>query len=187
MDIPPSFASVSQAIYLAAVWSFPAFLSYAALRDLRSFTIPNWIPAAVVTGFLLAAVAEGSLWSNAALMHASAGGAVLIVAAILFFRGLIGGGDAKLIAAVSVWMGWSHLPQFLLLMALAGGVLALSWLVAKRLASIALIPSWANRYFTSADGIPYGVAVAVAGMAMFVSLDWIQTGLLDATVPSATR
>jgi prepilin peptidase CpaA len=162
-------------------------MTYAALRDLFSFTIPNWIPVAVVIGFLLAAVAEGNLWSIAALMHISAGGAVLIAVAILFFRGLIGGGDAKLIATASLWMGWAHLPSFLLLTALAGGVLALSWVVAKRMTSIALIPPWANRYFTAADGIPYGVAVAAASLMMFVSLDWTQTGLLVGAMSEAIR
>ena len=187
MDLFPSYASVSQAIYLAALWSLPACMTYAGLRDLLSFTIPNWIPVAVVGGFLLAAMAEGSLWSYAALMHLGAGASTLVAVAILFFRGLIGGGDAKLIAAVSLWMGWSNLPPFLLLTALAGGVLALSWLAARRMTSMALIPAWANRYFASADGIPYGIAVAVAAVVMFVSLDWTQTGFLGSAVTNAPR
>ncbi len=162
-------------------------MTYTALRDLFSFTIPNWIPVALAIGFLLAALADGNLWSFAALMHISAGGAVLIAVAILFFRGLIGGGDAKLIAAAGLWMGWSQLLPFLLLTALGGGVLALSWLAAKRVTSIAPFPPWANRYFSAADGIPYGVAIATASVMMFVSLDWTQTGLLVGEVSEAIQ
>ena len=178
MESAPSFAPVTQAIYLAAVWSFPALMTYAALRDLLSFTIPNWIPVVVICGFFLAAAAQGGFWSLATLLHAGTGVAVLAVVAFLFFRGLIGGGDAKLVAAASVWMGWPQLTPFLLVMALSGGVLALVWLVARRVTANALTSSWARRYFTAARGIPYGVAVGFAGVAMFITQDWAGSGLL---------
>ena len=100
-------------------------MTYAALRDLYSFTIPNWIPILVVCGFVIAALAKGNLWSLATSLHASTGIAVLVVVALLFFRGIIGGGDAKLIAAASVWMGWPQLMPFLLIIAFTGGILAL--------------------------------------------------------------
>jgi prepilin peptidase CpaA len=120
-----SFEPVTQAIYLAGLWPFPALMTYAALRDLLSFTIPNWIPVLVICGFFLVVVTKGSLWSLATLLHSGTGIAVLAAVALLFFRGLIGGGDAKLIAAASVWMEWPQLTLFLLIMAFFGGVLAL--------------------------------------------------------------
>jgi prepilin peptidase CpaA len=178
---------VTQATYLAAVWSFPVFMTYAALHDLFSFTIPNWIPVVVVCGFFLVALSKGGLWSLPTLLHVSTGLAVLAAFAFLFFRGLLGGGDAKLIAAASVWMGWPQLGPFLLLMALAGGVLALAWFVARRVTTGAMTPAWAGRYFTSARGVPYGVAIGFAGVAMFVTQDWVEGGLLGIWGPVATR
>ena len=162
-------------------------MAYAALRDLINFTIPNWIPVAMICGFFLAAVAKGGLWSLATLLHASTGIAVLAVVALLFFRGLIGGGDAKLIATASVWMGWPQLTPFLLVMALSGGVLALVWLVARRVTTSALTPSWTHSYFTAARGIPYGVAVGFAGVVMFITQDWMGSGLLGIFETEAIR
>ena len=182
-----SFESVTQAIYLVGLWSFPALMTYAALRDLLSFTIPNWIPVLVICGFFLVVVTKGSLWSLATLLHASTGIAVLAVVALLFFRGLIGGGDAKLIAAASLWMGWPQLTPFLLIMAFSGGVLALVWLVAQSVAKSALASPRTKRYFTNGHGIPYGVAVGFSGVVVFITHDWARSGLLNIFGPDALQ
>lgn len=169
------------------MWSFPVLITYAALRDMFSFTIPNGISLTLLCGYFLVTIAEGNFWSYAMLSNISAGVVVLIVVAILFYRSLLGGGDAKLIAVVSMWMGWSNLLPFLMFMSLAGGVLAFVWLIAKRLAGSKLMPPWANHYFSSTDGLPYGIAIATAGVAVFFSLDWPQTGLLNVHIPEPNK
>ena len=173
----PSFTLVTQAIYFAAVWSFPALMTYAALRDLYSFTIPNWIPIMVVCGFVIAALAKGNLWSLTTSLHASTGITVLVVVALLFFRGIIGGGDAKLIAAASVWMGWPQLMPFLLIIAFTGGILALVWLFARLITINASTTSLMRQYFVSSRGIPYGVAIGFAGVVIFIYQEWAGNGL----------
>ncbi|HLO78065.1 MAG TPA: hypothetical protein VK196_16545, partial [Magnetospirillum sp.] len=60
------------------------------------------------------------------------------------------GGDAKLMAAAALWSGFFAMPRFALVMAVAGGVLALVMLIARGRRA----------------RVPYGVAIAVAG------LDW---------------
>jgi len=88
----------------------------------------------------------------------------------MFAAGWIGGGDAKLLAAVSLWLGLSAMPVFLIVTALAGGGLAVllmnvrsSW-VQPYLASA---PAWIARLATPGADVPYGVAIAVGALVAF--------------------
>ena len=154
-----------------AVVLFPIALAYAAIRDLASYEIPNWLSLAIAADFLAAALA-GSPDLAVIGWHLSAGLAVLLVGALLFARGMLGGGDAKLLAACAVWVGWSGLPQFFLVVSVAGGLLALLILCFRR---AGLPRSWAQRAWilrlhSDEKGIPYGVAIGVGGVLMLGDL-----------------
>ena len=58
------------------------------------------------------------------LIAALGGGALFLILAILT-RGGIGGGDIKLIAALGLWMGVSHLTDVIVLGLIGGGIGAL--------------------------------------------------------------
>lgn len=148
---------------------FALLVVVAAVRDLTTFTIPNWIsvalavafvPAAVVVGVPLAAIG----WS------ALVGVIMLVVGIIMFSLRWIGGGDAKLMAAASLWLGVQGLAPFMLYTGLAGGVLALT-LLAVRSAWLrpyaAVGPSWMDRLATPGGATPYGVAIAIGALAAF--------------------
>ena len=150
---------------------FPAALVYAAVSDLASYQIPNWLSLAIVVDFVAAAVV-GSLDIAAIGWHLSAGVAVLVAGMLLFARGIVGGGDAKLMAACAVWVGWSGLLRFCLVVAVIGGLFALLVVGLRR---VELRPSWVEwawlRRLRSAErGIPYGVAIGIAGVVMFKDL-----------------
>jgi prepilin peptidase CpaA len=88
----------------------------------------------------------------------------------LFAAGWIGGGDAKLFAAVAPWLGWPAIASFLMVTALAGGALALlllnvraAWLKPY----LAGAPAWLARLATSDEAVPYGVAIAVGALVAF--------------------
>lgn len=135
---------------------FAATLVAAALCDLRSRTIPNLLPAILTAVFIPAAWFAGMNVSQAA-WHLAAAVVVFGAAAVLFALRAWGGGDAKLVAAVALWLGFAALPRFVAIMALAGGVLAvLALLLQGRRAKV-----------------PYGVAIALAG------LDWAAAVLLS--------
>ena len=87
---------------------FPAALVYAAVSDLATYQIPNWLSLAVVVDFVAAAVV-GSLDIAAFGWHLGAGVAVLVAGILMFARGIVGGGDAKLMAACAFWVGWAGL------------------------------------------------------------------------------
>ncbi len=169
-----------------AVWSFPVCMTYAALRDMFSFTIPNWIPLVLICGYFIATIAQDNFWTYETLSNTSTSVSVLIVAAILFYLGLLGGGDAKLLAAASIWMGWTALVPFLLFISLSGGFLALVWLLAKRLVGSKVLPSRAKRYFNSNHGVPYGIAIAIGSLIVFFTRDWVQIGFLNISNPESS-
>ena len=141
-------------------------LAAAGMSDLVRYQIPNSLSAALVAGFaLVALLLPGAVIVN----HVLAGVAVFGVTTVLFAIGVCGGGDVKLLGATALWMGWSNLPDFLLLMALIGAALALSLLLARRLVrSTVLVTTGvrARRLFSKDAGVPYGIAIAVAGLVM---------------------
>lgn len=131
------------------------FLS-AAFSDIATRRIPNRLVA------LLALVALGRLGleiaGGAGVLRPAAdlalGLAALGFGALLFRFGVVGGGDVKLLAAGALWIGAGSALPYFVGAALAGGALALGfvlWLAAS--------PPGAIR-----PSLPYGVAIAAGGV-----------------------
>lgn len=110
--------------------------------------IPNALAAivAVAAAGLLVLHAPESLPS-----HGVVALAVLIGGAILFVLRLWGAGDAKLMAAATLALGAKGLPLLLVGTVAVGGIIAVV-LIALRLVL--------RRRRSTAEGIPYGVAIA---------------------------
>jgi len=100
---------------------------------------------------------------------------IFAVSFALFQYGAIGGGDAKIVPATALLVGYRELLSFLLLMSLCGGVLALVTLAADRLDPAVRCLRRAARAASAPDvdrggvaaerpTVPYGVAVATAGV-----------------------
>jgi prepilin peptidase CpaA len=88
----------------------------------------------------------------------------------MFAAGWIGGGDAKLFAVSALWLGWSGLPVFLMVTALAGGALAVLLLNARSPLLKPYFngaPTWFARLVTPGADVPYGVAIAAGALAAF--------------------
>ena len=148
---------------------FFGLVATAALEDARSFTIPNWISLALAAAFPLAAMAVGMPLQTVAL-NVAVGLAALVIGMVMFALRWVGGGDAKLFAAVSLWLGWVAIPTFVVATALAGGGLAVLLLSVRSapLRPIVLLgPSWVVRLAEPGEGIPYGVAIAIGAIAAF--------------------
>lgn len=151
---------------VALVLCLPALLLTAAVSDAMSFTIPNWIPLALLALFPVAALSMGVPLPAMAL-HLAVGVAALVAGMAMFALRWVGGGDAKLMAAAALWLGLPAVPEFLLAAAMAGGGLAVVVLTMRSAAFrpvILLGPSWVGRLADPAQGIPYGVAIAAGAL-----------------------
>ena len=163
-------------ILLVAV--LPAILIAAAAWDLTTFTIPNAFPAALILLFL--AVAGTVAFTTNAFgfvdigWHLAAFGIGLAAGLAFFALGWIGGGDAKLFAAICLWLGWDGLLQYTLFASLFGGVLTIGLLTLRSVPLPASLHghAWLLKLADRRSGIPYGVALAAA--ALFV---WSQSDL----------
>lgn len=130
-------------------------LVIAAAIDVRTYTISNRLNLGVAVLAPLYWWSIGlPIWPDAAIQLALAGG-VFVLLAIPFFLGMMGGGDVKLAAAIALWFSPAATVRFLVIMSLAGGLLTLVVVAVHRLRSKEGRPE-----------IPYGVAIAIGGLAI---------------------
>jgi prepilin peptidase CpaA len=139
----------------------PALLAAAAVWDLASFTIPNYLSLALAALFGVFALATG-LSPTSAGLHLLAGLIALAIGFTMFALNYIGGGDAKLFAGVALWLGLHDLVAYSLVATILGGVLTLTLLAIRQLPLPAGLArqGWILKLHDSRSGIPYGVALA---------------------------
>jgi len=156
---------VADAIRLAL---FPAMMAFAASSDLLTLTISNRVSLVLVGGFVALALIGGVSAADV-LSHLAAGCVVLVAAFSLFARGIVGGGDAKLAAATALWLGFDHLLPYLLYASLLGGALSvgLIWFRMAPLPDWLARHDWAQRLHGKDAGVPYGIALAAAALAVY--------------------
>jgi prepilin peptidase CpaA len=158
----------------------------AAWFDVRSARIPNWFTYGALLGALLL---RGMLlgWAglkNGALGIAIAGGIFFL----LFLLGGMGGGDVKLMAAVGAWAGDSQVLLILLGAAIAGGVLALGYMISSRQVWRTISNTAELIRYHATEGlqphpflniresgtlrVPYGVAIAMGSLYCAAKVCW---------------
>ncbi|MHB2166638.1 A24 family peptidase [Alsobacter sp. R-9] len=147
---------------------FPALMAYAASSDLVSMRISNKVSLTLVCGFIVVSLALG-LPLAAYGWHLAAGGLVLAITFGMFAAGWIGGGDAKLAAATALWLGWDSLLDYGIAASLFGGALTLGLLQFRTfpLPRVAANMPWLLHLHHPKTGIPYGIALAAGGLAVY--------------------
>jgi prepilin peptidase CpaA len=165
-------------LHSLSLFILPALMILAAVSDCASLRIPNWLtgltalaffPMALVTGMPLTALG----W------HIAAGTMLFFAGYALFAAGLFGGGDAKLMAAAGLWFGTSQAIEFLVMTAIAGGILAL--VVALWSAASVVWDATGSDRTTGirqrlkqwAPKVPYGIALAVGAILAFPGTWWM--------------
>ncbi|HEY1383851.1 MAG TPA: prepilin peptidase [Dongiaceae bacterium] len=155
-------------IQLAAASLTIVLLIAAGVTDITRYRIPNAIVCAIVAVFLVGALFNLS-WPVLGWSAAAALGMFLLGAGLFALR-LFGGGDVKLIAAMALWTSApSDLLRFLLVMSVAGGLLGTVWLVRRRRQHAAMANGSTSEQRKLPNKIPYGVAIAVAGLDFFLT------------------
>jgi prepilin peptidase CpaA len=158
---------------------FPALMAFAASSDLLTMTISNRLSLALVGGFLTLALITG-MSLTAFGWHLAAAGLVIACAFVFFWRGWIGGGDAKLAAATALWFGFEHLLDFMVYAALLGGVLTVLLLQFRKLPLPGVLARqpWIQRLHEKGGGVPYGIALAAAAMLIYPHTVWMPAASL---------
>lgn len=129
----------------------------AAFTDLRRREIDNWLTAAIALGAPLFWMSTGISWLNIGF-HIGIALATFLVLLALFAFGLMGGGDVKLLSALSLWITPIWYAKMILVMAIAGGALTLLFGAHHLL-----------RRKREKLEIPYGVAISAAGLWVLAS------------------
>ncbi|RPF72814.1 A24 family peptidase [Aurantiacibacter spongiae] len=133
-------------------------LLVAAFTDLKSRRIANWLNLAIAAGAPVFWIASGmELWPDIAIQFGLALGTFAVLS-VLFALRAMGGGDVKLLTALALWIEPSLFLKLVIMMALLGGLLTLgfgAWHIMRRQ--------------KDRIAIPYGVAIAMAGLWVIAS------------------
>ena len=157
---------MSLQLHLVPLAGFAGLMLIAAVEDLRRLVIPNAVVMGLCTlwPLQLASAADISLSGSAAAAICAT--AVFAVGALLFSRGLMGGGDVKLLTAATLWAGPGLTPALLIVTGVLGGLLTLVLL--SPLALRAVFAPAAAASAAKRMPVPYGVAIA--GAALIVTI-----------------
>lgn len=125
----------------------------AGVEDVRTREIANWKNAAIALLAPLWWLSNSvALWPDVMLQLTVAAG-IFAFFCVAFHFGQMGGGDVKMIGALSLWLPLLPLLTMLLVMSIVGGVLTVVLMI--------------ERHFKRTRGgieVPYGVAIAIAGL-----------------------
>ncbi|KDA03247.1 A24 family peptidase [Hyphomonas oceanitis] len=136
----------------------------AALHDISRLTISNWLNL-LMAGLFIPAAAVSGLPLELIGGHIMVAALAFLIAFGLFAFNIFGGGDAKMIPAVMLWLGPDAGLPFVFWMALVGGACALFILFVRRTMPAAAIPGLVRAPFEENAGVPYGVAIAAGAIA----------------------
>ena len=164
---------VTQKVFLhiphAAILIGCIMLLIAALHDIGTRTIPNWVSVCVAALGAVVRVHQHDL-----LIGSIAGILVFLAAAFGWRRGWMGGGDVKLLGACALLVAPRHVYGFVTLVALFGGVLALLYLVMAQVVPSPKRPLPRNVFrrllrveqwrISRRFALPYGVAIVAGGI-----------------------
>ncbi|MEF2551892.1 prepilin peptidase [Aurantimonas sp. A2-1-M11] len=158
---------------LAILVIFPFAMLYAAASDLVSMTISNRVSILLALAFPVVAYAAG-MAPGAIGAHLGVGLVCLTVAFGMFAAGWMGGGDAKLLAATAVWFGpTTALLEYFLFTSIYGGLLTVGLLTVRNFVQPVTGVDFVDRLLDGETGIPYGIALGLAGLTVYSGSVWI--------------
>ncbi|MCJ8323695.1 MAG: prepilin peptidase [Rhizobiales bacterium] len=147
--------------------------------DFFSMTIPNWLNALLMVGFI-GLIFAVNLPMVSIGWHLFAAFITLAIGFGAFALNFFGGGDAKSVAAIAAWLGWSlDTALFLLIMAILGGLFAIILLIIRYMNIGKMLPkkvseiNWVKAIVTPEMRMPYGVAIGAAGLVIYTPDKWL--------------
>ena len=159
-------------LHSALMLVYIVLVLYGAWSDARSLRIPNWVSLALLVAFVPTALIAGLPLESFA-WHLACGVGVLVLGIVLFAFGLFGGGDAKLLAACALWVGWPHVYWLIAAVILVGGGLSILVILLRK--GIGMWPDWlvnaAKGLFEPGKAVPYGIAITAGALIVLPTMD----------------
>lgn len=143
---------------------FAVPLLMAAYTDFWSMKIPNFISLAMAAGFILTLPLT---WQGLPSFgeHLMVGTIFFLAGFAMFAFGWLGGGDAKLMAAISLWFGWGDALPFIVATTMFGAALGLFLIFGGHIAPLRLRTSALGmKVFQGGKDMPYGLALAAGAL-----------------------
>ena len=136
-------------------------LAIVSISDVRYRRIPNWTVLAVAALF----VPWIFLGPGVSILSALEAALIcFVVSCAMYALRFLGAGDSKLLTVTALFAGMPRLPHFLVYVALAGGAIALVSLLTRPTRAAVMFHMRGKGDF--GRGVPYGVAIAIATMAI---------------------
>lgn len=154
-------------LHLIPLAGFAGLMAMACWEDFRRLVIPNTLTIGLCVLWPFHLATMPSLTLAGGFGAAGCAAAVFVVGALLFSRGLIGGGDVKLLAAATLWAGAGMTPALLIVTALLGGLLTLALLFSAALRAV-FAPAAVATAAAQPLPVPYGVAIAAAALIVTI-------------------
>lgn len=153
-----TLVTLQKAIAFAAM----ALLVIAAYSDIRTFRIPNLLVLAISA---LGASRLVLLGDPLSVIYAViAGVLVFLIGLLLFSRRIVGGGDVKLLVATILLIRYRDFYEFFVFMTVLGALLSVGVIVFRNYGPPCVGPRPAAQVATIPPAVPYGVAIAGAGI-----------------------
>jgi prepilin peptidase CpaA len=130
-------------------------LIFSVYSDIRYRLIYNKVTIPIALAAPVYWVATGQTGLPDIGMHIATGLAALALFAVFFAIGMMGGGDVKLFAALSLWFSFLDAVNMLLFTSLLGGGVTVVFIIIHKL-----------KKQQGRVRIPYGVAISLAGLIM---------------------
>ncbi len=165
-------------------------LVVAAISDIKSRKIPNWIPLSIFALYLIFLAAQWLLELDPVLIppltSLAVGFGIFAVFTGFFYFGFLGGGDVKLAAAMGFWVGIKGVAAFIIIMALVGGLIAVFYIFKRDVSPEIEVVQGAvfseneekdkkkevkvGKTNNKSGKIPYGIAISAGGLFVVYQL-----------------
>lgn len=147
---------------------FPFAVILAGFYDIDRYEIPHFIPISLSVIFIIFACLSPHFTWEIIGYHFLTAFCVFIIGFILFITLHFGGGDAKILSAIALWLGFNDFIIFLNYLCFVGGGVAffLCYFRTFPCYPIILMNRWTSNLYLGTAGtpnaIPYAVPIAIS-------------------------
>lgn len=147
-----------------------------AITDIYSYSIPNSFSVVLIIGFYVFALLNPIYNSELIYDNTLVALYVFVATFILFAINIFGGGDAKILTAISLWVGQQDILSYIMVLSITGGLLSIIlyvWRKTKPFELYSRFQPLKSLYFGCIDdagnievpskrAVPYGVAISIS-------------------------